>query len=133
MLLMQSLSQRRAGKVVNKAIRYADVKTVTAPKTGSLPKWLQMSVEAPSTKELGVEAGVYGALMVLTYVNGASTSSSAQYQADVPGLILAASFGASLYFMTKRNIKLGKKIIFPSLTRIHACYLMYWFCICLSF
>ncbi|KZV39340.1 hypothetical protein F511_17532 [Dorcoceras hygrometricum] len=114
MLLMQSLSQRRAGKVVNSNIRYADVKPVNASKMDSMPKWLQstvknspLSVEAPSTSELGVQAGVYGALMVLTYVNGVSASSTAPYAgADVPGLILATSFGASLYFLTKKNIKL---------------------------
>lgn len=117
MLLMQSLSQRRAGKVVNSNIRYADVKPVNAPTMGSMPKWLQdpvknspISVEAPSTSELGVQAGVYGALMVLTYVNGASAPSAAPYAgSDVPGLILATSFGASLYLMTKKNVKLGKK------------------------
>lgn len=116
MLLMQSLSQRRAGKVVSSSIRYADVNPIGASKKGSLPQWLQttvkgspISVEAPSTGELGLQAGVYGALMVLTYANGTSTSSVAPYAgADVPGLILATSFGASLYFMTKKNVKLGK-------------------------
>ncbi|PIN19186.1 hypothetical protein CDL12_08137 [Handroanthus impetiginosus] len=119
MLLMKSLSQRRAGKVVDSSIRYADVKPVNAPKMGSMPKWLQtsvknspISIEAPSTSELGIQAGVYGALMVLTYVNGASSSSTASYAgADVPGLILATSFGASLYFMTKKNVKLGKATV----------------------
>ncbi|KAL8027888.1 hypothetical protein ABFX02_14G125700 [Erythranthe guttata] len=113
MLLMQSLSQRRAGRVVNSGIRYADVKPVnTSKKSGSMPKWLQssvnfmaISVESPSTKDLPLQAGVYGALVVLTYVSGASSSS---YQDNAPGLLLAASFGASLYFMTKRNVKLGK-------------------------
>ncbi|KAK4424033.1 hypothetical protein Salat_1596700 [Sesamum alatum] len=116
MLLMRRLSQRRAGKVVNSGIRYADVKPVNAPKMGSMPNWLQtsvknspISVEAPSANELGVQAGVYGALMVLTYVNGASAPSTVAYAgADVPGLVLATSFGASLYFMTKKNAKLGK-------------------------
>ncbi|KAH6777072.1 chaperone [Perilla frutescens var. hirtella] len=119
MLLMQSFLQRRAGKVVNSSIRYADVKPVSAPKMGSMPNWLQnsvksspVSVEAPSTSELGVQAGVYGALMVLTYVNGASAPSAAPYAgADVPGLILATSFGASLYFMTKKKVKLGKATV----------------------
>lgn len=114
MLLMQSFSQRRAGKVVDSNIRYADVKPVNAPGMGSMPRWLQstvrnspISIETPSSGDLGIQAGVYGALMVLNYVNGASTFSSAA-AADVPGLILASSFGASLYFMTKKNVKLGK-------------------------
>ncbi|PIN09452.1 hypothetical protein CDL12_17966 [Handroanthus impetiginosus] len=119
MLLMQSLSQRRAGKIVNSGIRFADVKPVNAPKMGTLPKWLQtpvgntlVSIKAPTTSELGVQADVYGALMVLTYVNGASASSLAAYAgADVPGLILANSFGPPLYILTKRNVKLGKATV----------------------
>ncbi|KAM7479467.1 hypothetical protein LguiA_027680 [Lonicera macranthoides] len=122
MLLMQSLSQRRSGKVVNSSIRYADVKPVSSPRMmgmGSMPQWLEstvksrpVSVEAPAvTGELGIQAGVYGALMVLTYVNGASTTSGSYGGADVPGLILATGFGASLYFMTRRNVKLGKATV----------------------
>ncbi|MTV28704.1 hypothetical protein FTX61_25495, partial [Nitriliruptoraceae bacterium ZYF776] len=38
MLLMQSLSQRRAGKVVNSNIRYADVKPVNTSQMGSMPQ-----------------------------------------------------------------------------------------------
>ncbi|KAL7608572.1 protein CHAPERONE-LIKE PROTEIN OF POR1, chloroplastic [Lactuca sativa] len=119
MLLMQSLSQRRAGKVVNSSIRYADVKPViNTPQMGSMPQWVQgamknplVSVETPSARDLGIEAGVYGALAVLTYVNGANSPVGSLSGADVPGLILATSFGASLYFMTKRNVKLGKATV----------------------
>ncbi|KAJ4967565.1 hypothetical protein NE237_019414 [Protea cynaroides] len=116
MLLMQSLMQRRAGKVVNTSIPYADVKPLNGPGMGSMPQWLQarvknipVSVEAPSTGDLGLQAGVYGALMVSTFASGTSMSSAGLYAgADVPGLILAISFGASLYFLTKKNINLGK-------------------------
>ncbi|EPS71263.1 hypothetical protein M569_03498, partial [Genlisea aurea] len=103
MLLMQSLSRRRSGKVVNSGIRYADVKPVEKP-SGKL-KWV--SVEAPTSSEVGLHGGVYGALIVLTYLNGAFSSASA----DVPGLILAVSFGASMYLMTKRNVRLGKATV----------------------
>ncbi|XVF45572.1 hypothetical protein PTKIN_Ptkin02bG0217000 [Pterospermum kingtungense] len=118
MLLMRSLTQRRAGKVADRHIRYADVKPAT-PGMGSMPQWVQttvknlpVSVEVPSKGELGIQTGIYGALMVLTYVNGASISSGIPYAGpDVPGLILASSFGASLYFMTRKNMKLGKATI----------------------
>ncbi|KAJ6671565.1 hypothetical protein OIU85_015321 [Salix viminalis] len=119
MLLMRSLTQRRAGKVTSSNIRYADVKPVNGPGMGSVQQWLQttikktpVSMETPSTRELSLQAGVYGALMVLTYVNGTSTLSvTPNAGADVPGLLLATSFGASLYFMTKRNVKLGKATV----------------------
>ncbi|CAO2815647.1 unnamed protein product [Amaranthus hypochondriacus] len=116
MLLMKSLTQRRAGKVVNNSIRFADVQPANSPSTGTMPQWLQSTmksplvvVEKPPVSDLGVQAGVYGAMMALTYINGASSSSAgAVAGADVPGFILATSFGASLYFMTKKNVKLGK-------------------------
>ncbi|KAK7280589.1 hypothetical protein RJT34_25653 [Clitoria ternatea] len=114
MLLMQSLTQRRAGKVANSNVRYADVKRVKSPAMGSMPQWLKnspVSIESPSTSDFGLQAGVYGALMGLTYLNGASVPSAAYAGADVPGLILAGSFGASLYFMTKKNVKLGKATV----------------------
>ncbi|KAG1362733.1 putative protein CHAPERONE-LIKE PROTEIN OF POR1, chloroplastic [Cocos nucifera] len=119
MLLLQSLSKRRAGKVVNRSILYADVKPSGSAGAGAMPKWLQtmvknvpVSVEAPSTGNLGVQAGVYGALMVFTFVSGTSTSSAGTYiGTDVPGIILATSFGASLYFLTKKSISLGKATI----------------------
>ncbi|KAK8567944.1 hypothetical protein V6N13_105887 [Hibiscus sabdariffa] len=116
MLLMRSLTQRQAGKVIDRSIIYADVKPVNPLGVRSMPQWVQttgknlpVSVETPPTRELGIQAGVYGVLMVLTYVNEASTSSAIPHAGpDVPGLILASSFGASLYFMTRRNLKLGK-------------------------
>ncbi|XP_047322753.1 protein CHAPERONE-LIKE PROTEIN OF POR1, chloroplastic-like [Impatiens glandulifera] len=119
MLLMQSLSQRRAGKVENSNILYADVKPISAHGDNSVSQWLQVStknafisIETPSTEDLGLQAGAYGILTVLCYANGAASPNSGVYAgADVPGLILATSFGATLYFMTRKNIKLGKATI----------------------
>ncbi|KAK3148434.1 hypothetical protein QOZ80_3BG0295050 [Eleusine coracana subsp. coracana] len=116
MLLMQSLSQRRAGKVADSSIRYADVKTVKSPGTGTVPQWMQATMknapvtfEAPSSSSLGIQSCVYGALMVFTYASGSSTSLPSSYTSpDVPGFILATGFGASLYFLAKKNMNLGK-------------------------
>ncbi|KAK8965011.1 hypothetical protein KSP40_PGU016350 [Platanthera guangdongensis] len=117
MLLMQSLSQRRSGKVANSNIRYADVKVVRSPGAGgALSEWIKsvvknvpISIESPTSDGLGIQSGVYGALMVFTFVSGTSPNSAGIYSgADVPGLILATSFGASLFFLTKRSIRAGK-------------------------
>ncbi|PKA59613.1 hypothetical protein AXF42_Ash018080 [Apostasia shenzhenica] len=116
MLLMQSLSRRRSGKVADSGIRYADVKSVRGSGAGPLPQWLTskfknspISIESPSITSLGVQAGFYGALMVFTFVSGASTDSHGAYTgADVPGLILATSFGASIFFLRKKSTSLGK-------------------------
>jgi hypothetical protein len=82
-----------------------------------MPQWMQstmknspVSIESPSTSDLGLQAGVYGALIGLTYISGSSMPPAGYAGADVPGLILAGSFGASLYFMTKKNVKLGKEL-----------------------
>lgn len=114
MLLMQSLMQRRAGKVKDNNILYADVKLAAGEKP--MPLWLQTTftksavvIDKPSMSDLGVQAGVYGAMMVVTYINGVSTLPAAPYaEADVPALVVATSLGASLYFLTKSNVKLGR-------------------------
>uniref|UniRef100_A0A0A9ERE4 Uncharacterized protein n=1 Tax=Arundo donax TaxID=35708 RepID=A0A0A9ERE4_ARUDO len=116
MLLMQSLSRRRAGKVADSSIRYADVKTVKSAGAGTVPQWMQATMkntpvtfEAPSSNSLGIQSCVYGALMVFTYASGSSTSLPSVYTGpDVPGFILATGFGASLYFLAKKNTNLGK-------------------------
>ncbi|XP_062216855.1 protein CHAPERONE-LIKE PROTEIN OF POR1, chloroplastic-like [Phragmites australis] len=116
MLLMQSLSQRRAGKVADSSIRYADVKTVKSAGAGTVPQWMQATMknvpvtfEAPSSSSLGIQSCVYGALMVFTYASGSSTSLPSAYTSPgVPGFILATGFGASLYFLAKKNMNLGK-------------------------
>ncbi|CAL4912465.1 unnamed protein product [Urochloa decumbens] len=116
MLLMQSLSQRRAGKVADNSIRYADVKPVKSAGAGTVPQWMQATMknapitfETPSSNSLGIQSCVYGALMVFTYASGSSTSLPSGYTSpDVPGFILATGFGASLYFLAKKNMNLGK-------------------------
>lgn len=118
MLLMQSLSQRRAGKVADTSIRYADVKPVKSAGAGTVPQWMQATMknapitfETPSSSSLGIQSCVYGALMVFTYASGSSASLPSVYtSSDVPGFILATGFGASLYFLAKKNMSLGKLI-----------------------
>ncbi|KAF7062249.1 hypothetical protein CFC21_068873 [Triticum aestivum] len=84
MLLMQSLSRRRAGKVVDSSVRYADVKPVKT--AGTAPQWMQsamknvpLTLEAPASSSLGIQSSIY-----------------------------ATGFGASLYFLSKKNMNLGK-------------------------
>ncbi|CAL4937543.1 unnamed protein product [Urochloa decumbens] len=101
MLLMQSLSQRRAGKVADNSIRYADVKPVKSAGAGTVPQWMQATMknapitfETPSSSSLGIQSCVYGALMVFTYASGSTTSLPSAYTSpDVPGFILATGFG----------------------------------------
>lgn len=117
MLLMQSLTQRRAGKVVSSSIRYADVKPISSGLNNSLPQWLQtrvksvpFSIGTPSNRDFGIQAGIFGTLMLFTYASETFTSAvgNAYTGADASGIILATSFGASLYFSTKKRNSLGK-------------------------
>ncbi|KAF3787031.1 CHAPERONE-LIKE PROTEIN OF POR1 [Nymphaea thermarum] len=114
MLLMESLTQRRAGKVVNSNIRFADVRTVSRSGPNTLPGWLKsipLSVNVPPATSVRIQAGVYGALMISAYINGVSSPGVPYAGADVPGFILATGFGASLIFLTKKNVGLGKAAV----------------------
>ena len=111
-LLMQSLTQRRSGKVVDKSIRFADVKKVSSG--SSVPNWLTqtlnkipVAVETPSSNDIAAQTALYAGLAVWTFASGFSSEPSANVNADVPGVILAIGFGASLYFLRKQNVKLG--------------------------
>ena len=117
MLLMQSLSQRRAGKVVDSGIKYADVRKAKSASSGVGPEWLQkalktapVSIGTPSSSELGVQSGIFGALVVWAFATGVmSTPGEASLTGqEIPGTILAIGFGLSIYFLRKQNIKLGE-------------------------
>lgn len=117
MLLMQSLSQRRSGKVVNSAVRYADVRKPKSSSTGTGPEWLQkalknvpVSFQKPDNSELATQTGLYAALIIWTFATGAMSSSTPGALAgqDTPGFVLAVGFALTLFFLRKQNIKLGK-------------------------
>lgn len=116
-LLMQSLSQRRSGKVLDSTIRYADVRRAKSLATGGGPEWLKgaiqkspVALQQPSADTVVLQTGVYGALIIWTFATGLSSSNAAAVAsgADTPGFILAIGFGSSLYFLRKQNLKLGK-------------------------
>lgn len=119
LLLMRSLTQRRAGKVADNSILYADVKKAKSrlSSLGNIegPQWIKdaihkssIAVETPSPSVIGTQSAVYAGLMVWNFASGLSSQPSLNPNADVPGLILAIGFGASLYFMRMQNVKLGK-------------------------
>eukprot|EP00250_Pteridium_aquilinum_P002568 c12792_g1_i1 orf=229-1185(-) len=114
-LLMESLMQRRAGKVVDNSIRYADVKKVKTVSSTGGPQWIRdaaskfpVAVETPSSGAIGTQTAIYAGLMVWTFTSGLSSESAFSTNAQVPGPILAIGFGASLYFLRKQNVQLGK-------------------------
>ena len=121
LLLMQSLSQRRSGKVVDSAVRYADVRKPKSSSGGG-PEWLQkalksapLSFQNPTTSEIGTQTGLFAALIVWTVATGVMSSPSAGAVAgqDTPGFILAVGFGLALFFLRKKNTKLGRILQVP--------------------
>lgn len=117
-LLMKSLMQRRLGKVADSSIRYADVKMArTNGGLGGL-QWLSealnrapVTADIPTTTAIGTQTAVYAGLAVWTLASEVSSHPSFHAKSDVPGLILAVGVGASIHFLTKRNVKLGKAIV----------------------
>lgn len=118
LLLMQSLSQRRSGKVVD-AVRYADVRKPKSSSSGGGPEWLQkalknapVSFQTPPTSEIGIQTSLFAALIVWTFATGVMQSPSAGAVAgqDAPGFVLAVGFGLALFFLRKQNIKLGETL-----------------------
>eukprot|EP00850_Spirogloea_muscicola_P004191 SM000018S03556 [mRNA] locus=s18:80:1049:+ [translate_table: standard] len=114
-LLMQSLSKRRSGKVTDSSVRFADVRK-PRPAGSGLPPWLSntlkyisLSVETPPAKDVAIQGAIYGALAAWTFAGGLGQSEAFHSAgSEVPGLQLAAAFGASLYYLRKQNVKLGK-------------------------
>eukprot|EP00850_Spirogloea_muscicola_P009654 SM000054S18140 [mRNA] locus=s54:708499:710424:+ [translate_table: standard] len=116
-LLMQSLARRRAGKVVDSAVRFADVRH-RRPGASAAPAWLagalrraSLSLGSPSAADVAVQAALYGALMAWTFAGGPDPAASfGSNNAAMPSLQLAAGFGASVYYLRKQNVRLGKTI-----------------------
>lgn len=128
LLLMQSLSRRRSGKVTDKSVRFADVKKARPVAAGgggaAGPQWLQsaikgtsLSIESPASNALAVQSAVFAALAAWTFAGGLGRSEFSTMAAGgdaPPGLQLAAGFGASLYFLRQQNVKLGKAALITS-------------------
>eukprot|EP00850_Spirogloea_muscicola_P008002 SM000041S15561 [mRNA] locus=s41:696037:696986:- [translate_table: standard] len=117
-LLMQSLARRRAGKVVDSAVRFADVRHRRPGGISAPPAWLagalrraSLSLGSPSAADIAVQAALYGALMAWTLASGPDPAASfGSDNAAMPSLQLAAGFWASVFHLRKQNLRLGKTI-----------------------
>lgn len=101
------------------SVKYADVRK-PKPATGPPPSWVQalrrtttLTVAKPDNKDLATKAAVFGVLAAWTYAGGLGAGDYSQYGSpaagsDVPGLQLALGVGASVYFLRKDNVGLGK-------------------------
>jgi hypothetical protein len=111
-ILMDRLRQRQTGELeVPERIRYAEqlaeptkkLTLPTFPKLGSSPAWLERALDRPSVKELGISSGVLGGLAVLAYLSQANPDGSA--------LILALGIGFNIYWINRKDLKLGRAVL----------------------
>ncbi|KAK3238835.1 hypothetical protein CYMTET_51191 [Cymbomonas tetramitiformis] len=75
-LLMRSFNKRRSGEIVDRSVRYADVKR---PKPTELPGWAKNAVSMPSS--------------AVTFEKGM----------NIPSTQLALAFGLSIYFLRENK------------------------------
>ncbi|KAI5065511.1 hypothetical protein GOP47_0020206 [Adiantum capillus-veneris] len=113
-LLMQSLMQRRLGKVADNSVRYADVKKAKAfSHVGELQRFSEalskvpIGIKTPSSSDFATQTAVFAGLAVWTFASEVSSQPSLHAKSDVPGVILAVGVGASIYFLRKQNVNLG--------------------------
>jgi hypothetical protein len=106
-VLMERLRLRQEGKIkVPEGIRFPE-KTVTATvekaaPTQPSPQWLQNLLDRPSVQEVALRAGVMGALGTLVYF---------QPTANVLQISMAIATGAALYFIYRKERKLGRSVL----------------------
>ncbi len=112
-ILMDRLRKRQEGKIkVPEGIRFAERLADKPPKL-SLPKvnpsasWMQRTMDTPNSREISILGGTYAALGlvgILAQQNGADSASLLQF-------LLAIGFGINLYWLNRKEQKLGRAVL----------------------
>lgn len=103
-ILMERLRMRQEGKIkVPDRIRFAERRAepppeYTPPATQQAPDWLQQFVDTPSRNDILLPAGLFAGAGVLTFFTS-------------PAVTLALGVGLSLYFITRKERKLGRAFL----------------------
>lgn len=120
LLLMQNMRARLTGEMkVSNNVRFADVpakKTVKQVQQSMLSKLPGggVSISLPPNDQLAVQVGVFSALVLWAFIQGATEPWAAQ-QGDVAGLQLALAFGAAVYFLReKKRLGLGRSFAYAA-------------------
>lgn len=104
-LLMRSFNKRRSGEIVDRSVRYADVKR---PKPTELPGWAKKAVSLPSSavtfekvrdEDFIKQGAIYAGLMLWTLAQGVSQPQGM----NIPSTQLALAFGLSIYFLRENK------------------------------
>ncbi|PSB14259.1 molecular chaperone DnaJ [filamentous cyanobacterium CCP1] len=103
-ILMERLRMRQEGKIkVPDRIRFAERRAepppdYTPPSTQKAPDWLQQFVDTPNRNDILLPAALFAGAGVLTFVMS-------------PAVTLAFGVGLSLYFITRKERKLGRAFL----------------------
>jgi hypothetical protein len=103
-ILMERLRMRQEGKIkVPDRIRFAERRAepppeYTPPATPKAPDWLQQFIDTPSRNDILLPAGLFAGAGVLTLFMS-------------PAVTLALGVGLSLYFITRKERKLGRAFL----------------------
>ncbi|MDY7013586.1 MAG: CPP1-like family protein, partial [Cyanobacteriota bacterium] len=105
-IIMDRLRMRQEGKIkVPERIRFPE-RTVeaspsfTPPNPNNSPAWLQESLDRPSRNEILLPAGVFLGLGLLSFLN-----------VQLLSLLMALGFGANLYFINRKDNRLGRAFL----------------------
>ncbi len=107
-VLMDRLRRRQEGKIkVPDGIRFAEKSTMpppnlNLPRVNQSPPWLQRLIDTPSTKDVLVPAAFFAAL------SGVSLYGQ---DPDTLAFFLAVGVGFTLYFLSRKERKLGRAFL----------------------
>ncbi|MGB8701694.1 MAG: CPP1-like family protein [Thermosynechococcaceae cyanobacterium] len=107
-ILMDRLRKRQEGKItVPEGVRFAEQANevpakLSFPKTAPSPVWLKRLLDQPSPKEVLMAGGVFTALGIFAVLN---------QTADALALLLALGVGFTLYWINRKEQRLGRAFV----------------------
>jgi hypothetical protein len=117
-LLMKSFMKRTKGETqVDNKVKYADVVPQAAKIKAALPPWardVSSAVPAaptfskPANDTLSQTSAVFGAIALVTLIQGLTQPAGVD---SPPGLEISAALGATVWYMNKKRVKLGRAVL----------------------
>jgi len=116
-LLMKSFMKRTKGESVDNKVRYADVVPQGAKIKAALPPWARdvsavvpaaPTFTKPANDTLTQASAVFGAIALVTLIQGLTQPAGID---SPPGLEISAALGATVWYMNKKRVKLGRAVL----------------------
>lgn len=109
-VIMERLRMRQEGKIkVPERIRFPERLTQALPKTttessNASPSWLQEMIDTPSRTDVLLPAATFVLLGLLTFLDS-------NPQSTIPSLTMTLGFCASIYFINRKEKRLGRAVL----------------------